>query len=215
MKRFPDAFCHEVRRRRARTSNGELLLAALRVFSKHGYVATRMDDIAAMAGISKGALYLHFLNKEELFKAVVRENAGFNPAEIETLVERSEVDCQQLLRIVLHEISERLCRTPLSDIARLVVAEAGNFPELLRFYYEEVVVPIEAIVTRVLLRGVDRGEFRIHDVAHGASIIVAPMMLSAMSHSSEMSIGKECGLHEDLLADLLFSGLVQTNPPSS
>src|SRR5437868_15475989 len=60
------------RRKEARPQ--ELLAAALDLFVERGYAATRLDDVAAQAGVSKGTLYLYFTNKEELFKAVVREN---------------------------------------------------------------------------------------------------------------------------------------------
>ena len=60
------------RRKEARPA--ELLAAALELFVEKGYAGTRLDDVAQRAGVSKGTLYLYFENKEDLFKAVVRES---------------------------------------------------------------------------------------------------------------------------------------------
>src|SRR2546430_11962234 len=60
-------------RRRKDDRPAEILSAALDCFAERGFAATRLDDIAARAGVSKGTLYLYFPGKEELFKALVRE----------------------------------------------------------------------------------------------------------------------------------------------
>src|SRR5262245_33517236 len=76
------------RRKEARPA--ELLSAALDLFVEKGYAGTRLDDVAARAGVSKGTLYLYFQNKEELFKAVVRENIV--TALVETAQEMRDFD---------------------------------------------------------------------------------------------------------------------------
>ena len=75
------------RRKDARPA--ELTRAALELFVERGYAATRLEDVAKRAGVSKGTLYLYFDSKEELFKAVVRE--GLVPAleRGERMVERA------------------------------------------------------------------------------------------------------------------------------
>ncbi len=62
------------RERRKQDRPGELLEAALDLFVEKGFAATRVEEVAARAGVSKGTLFLYFPSKEDLFKAVVREN---------------------------------------------------------------------------------------------------------------------------------------------
>jgi AcrR family transcriptional regulator len=61
------------RKRRKEARPAELLAAALTQFVDKGYAATRLEDVARLAGVSKGTLYLYFANKEALFKAVVQD----------------------------------------------------------------------------------------------------------------------------------------------
>jgi AcrR family transcriptional regulator len=76
------------RRKEARPQ--ELLAAARDLFVERGYAATRLDDVAARAEVSKGTLYLYFTNKEELFKAVVHENVVPLLGEAESIIEAYE-----------------------------------------------------------------------------------------------------------------------------
>ena len=61
------------RKRRKEARPSELLEAALELFVEKGFAATRLEDVASRAGVSKGTLYLYFENKDALFKAVVQE----------------------------------------------------------------------------------------------------------------------------------------------
>ena len=79
----------------------ELLAAALDLFVERGYAATRLDEVAARAGVSKGTLYLYFENKEELFKAVVRENMVPPLADAEELINTIEGRSSDLLRLCI------------------------------------------------------------------------------------------------------------------
>ena len=79
----------------------ELLAAALEQFVERGYAATRLEDVAKRAGVSKGTLYLYFTNKEELFKAVVRENIVQAIGEAEQDAAVFEGHSGELLRTIL------------------------------------------------------------------------------------------------------------------
>lgn len=79
----------------------ELLAAALDLFVERGYAGTRLDDVASLAGVSKGTLYLYFENKEELFKAVVRENIVAALADAEDLIAGFEGHSSDLLRTLV------------------------------------------------------------------------------------------------------------------
>ena len=128
------------RRKQARPS--ELVAAALALFVEKGYAGTRLEDVAARAGVSKGTLYLYFANKEELFKAVVRENIVRNIAQAQQMVSAYEGDTGALLAHLMREWWRRIGDTPASGIPKLVVSESGNFPQIARFYFDEVIDPV-------------------------------------------------------------------------
>ena len=94
------------RRKHARPE--EITAAALELFVERGYAGTRLEDVAASAGISKGTLYLYFANKEELFKAVVREGLVSPIAEMRGLVDHYEGSTLELLRMMLFGWWERI-----------------------------------------------------------------------------------------------------------
>src|SRR5436853_5752139 len=111
----------------------EITAAALDLFAERGYAATRLEDVAARSGVSKGTLYLYFANKEELFKAVVREGIVSPLGEMRSKVDRYEGPTFELMRELMHGWWERVGSTRLSAIAKLLVSEARNFPQIARF----------------------------------------------------------------------------------
>jgi len=170
------------RRKEARPA--ELLAAALDLFVARGYAGTRLDDVAAQAGVSKGTLYLYYANKEELLKAVVRENIVPVVADSQKLAAEYSGDSATLLRVLVFGWWERFVNTKLSGISKLIVSESGNFPELARFYHDEVIVRIQALMQGLLQRGIERGEFRAVDPVQTVNVLFAPMMmLSLWRHS--------------------------------
>jgi AcrR family transcriptional regulator len=168
------------RERRKEARPGELLDAALDLFVEKGFSATRADEVAARAGVSKGTLFLYFQSKEDLFKAVVRENIAnkFPTWQEEFLTfEGSSAD---MLRYALTSWWERIGKTRASGITKLVMSEAQNFPEIAAFYQEEVIQPGNAMIRRILERGIQAGEFREMDLEQAVHIIVAPMIFLMM-----------------------------------
>lgn len=168
------------RERRKDRRPAELLDAALALFVEHGYAATRLEDIAARAGVSKGTLYLYFANKEELFKALVSEN-------LLPLIERfraetaaSDAPAALLLRHALRTWWREFGGTRLAGLAKLVVAEAGNFPDVARFFEEEAVRPTHALLADLVRRGIERGEFRPIDVETAVYLWISPLALKAI-----------------------------------
>jgi AcrR family transcriptional regulator len=162
------------RRKEARPE--EITAAALELFVERGFAATRLEDVAARAGVSKGTVYLYFANKEELFKAVVREGLVSPIAEMRGFVEQFSGDSFELLRMLLFGWWEKVGATRISGIPKLLLGESGNFPELVRFYLAEVVEPGHAVLTAIVRRGIARGEFRDTDPDHAAMLIAAPML---------------------------------------
>jgi AcrR family transcriptional regulator len=170
------------RRKEARPQ--ELLAAALALFVERGFASTRLEDVARRAGVSKGTLYLYYANKEELFKAVVRDTIVPVIGDAEDIVAGFEGHSADLLRDILQGWWERIGDTPASGIVKLVMAEAGNFPDLARFYQEEVIARGTRMIASVLQRGIARGEFRTLDVNLTTQVLMAPMlMLMTWKHS--------------------------------
>lgn len=195
----------------------ELLAAALDLFVERGYAATRLDEVAARAGVSKGTLYLYFENKEELFKAVVRENMVPQLADAEELIARFEGHTSELLRTCIQNWWARIGATKLSGISKLMMAESGNFPDVARFYHEEVVSRGEALIRRIVDRGIALDEFRPVDAVTATRVIIAPvLMLMMWRHSLHY-----CHLEPiepdaflDCLLDLLTRGFEERPAPA-
>lgn len=168
------------RERRKDARPGELLEAALDLFVEKGFAATRAEEVARRAGVSKGTLFLYFASKEDLFKAVVRENISGRFAEWRVEIDRFQGSSAELLRHTVTTWWARIGSTRASGISKLMMSEARNFPELAAFYQQEVVQPGQELIARVLRRGVERGEFRPIDPTYGVYTVLAPMLFLAL-----------------------------------
>ena len=162
------------RRKEARPE--EITAAALELFVERGFAATRLEDVAARAGVSKGTVYLYFANKEELFKAVVREGLVSPIAEMKDFVAQFPGSTFELLRMLVLGWWEKVGATRMSGIPKLLLGESGNFPELVRFYLAEVVEPGHAVIMAIVKRGIARGEFRKVNPENAALLIAAPLL---------------------------------------
>ncbi|TXI71378.1 MAG: TetR/AcrR family transcriptional regulator [Limnohabitans sp.] len=172
------------RERRKEARPGELLDAALDLFVEKGFAATRSEEVAARAGVCKGTLFLYFPSKEELFKAVVRENMVRHQTEGAEEIARFEGPTAALLQYLMLEWWRRYGATKASGISKLVMSEASNFPDLARFFQEEVVTPGHAMIRSVLQRGIERGEFRPVDMDLTVHSVLAPLLfLVTWKHS--------------------------------
>jgi AcrR family transcriptional regulator len=214
----PDGLPRWRRRKDARPQ--EIVQAALDLFVEKGYAATRVDDVATRAGVSKGTVYLYCANKQELFEAVVRESLLPVLAEATELIDHYEGSTFDLLDEFIQGWWERVGPTKLSGIMKLVMAEAGNFPEIAQFYHDAFIEPAHTLVTKLLQRGMARGEFRPVDAADMVHVMVAPIMMLFLWQSS---FGL-CGLkhqvdpqaHVRATIDLLKHGLaaIETATPA-
>lgn len=178
------------RERRKEARPGELLEAALDLFVEKGFAATRSEEVAARAGVSKGTLFLYFPSKEELFKAVVTETLSGRFAEWNREYEEFAGSTPDMLRYCMRTWWERVGATPAAGITKLMITEGGNFPELAAFYQREVVRPCHDLVRRILQRGIERGEFVPLDLDHAIYAVIAPMLFLMLArHSSVACIG--------------------------
>lgn len=150
------------------------------VFAERGFAAARLEDVAHLAGVSKGTLYLYFPSKEDLFKAVVRAAILPNLERAERLVEGAPGPTMALLDRILAMAGETIATSQVAIIPKLVIAEAGNFPELAAFYHREVIQRVFGLLGGLLERGMARGEFRPLPIDHTVRLIAAPLLMSAM-----------------------------------
>ncbi|HYF19675.1 MAG TPA: TetR/AcrR family transcriptional regulator [Ramlibacter sp.] len=172
------------RERRKEARPGELLDAALDLFVEKGFAATRAEEVAARAGVSKGTLFLYFPSKEELFKAVIRENLSGRFQEWNEEFDRFPGSSSDMVRYAMHAWWQRIGATRTGGITKLMISEARNFPELAAYYQQEVIRPGTLLIRKILQRGVDSGEFRPLDLDYAVFSIIAPMIfLIMMKHS--------------------------------
>jgi AcrR family transcriptional regulator len=177
------------RERRKEARPGELLDAALDLFVEKGFAATRSEEVAARAGVSKGTLFLYFQSKEELFKAVVRENISGRFQEWNEEFETFEGTTAEMLSYCMTAWWTHVGATRASGITKLMMSEAGNFPDIAAFYQQEVVQPTQALIRRILQRGMDRGEFRAMDLDYAIYSVIAPVLFLVLSKHSAGTCG--------------------------
>lgn len=168
------------RTRRPDDRGPEIARAALDLFVTKGFSATKLEDVARAAGVSKGLPYLYFRSKEELFKAVIVEAIGEPLVRANELVDSFDGTTEELLRALVAKFRE-FAESPLGGVIKLILAEAGNFPDVARFYCSNFDLRGRALFAKTLQRGVDRGEFRpIPDIEMMAIILAQPLAMHSV-----------------------------------
>lgn len=199
------------RRKEARPA--ELVSAALDLFVEKGYAGTRLEDVAARAGVSKGTLYLYFENKEELFKAVVRENIVARISQSADEALHFDGSSAELLRRLITTWWKEYGSSTAGGISKLMMAESGNFPEIARFFLDEVIEPWHRMLAAVIQRGAQRGEFRTIKPEMFARVVTGPLvMLSLWKHSFGVCSQQPIDANEYLAThlDIVLSALRPT-----
>ena len=219
MTDHPSSSAHSARgrSRRKEARPAELLEAATRLFVEKGYAATKVEEVAALAKVSKGTLFLYYPSKQALLKAVVRENIAGRFAEWQAELEAFAGTTPELVRYAFQVWQERIGDTYAGGICKLMASECCNFPELASFYLEEVVEPGNALVRRILERGVARGELRPLDLDAAIHLITTPMFAYIhWRHSIGMlypqSLVVSAPLYFQTHVDNLLRGLSATAP---
>jgi len=190
----------------------EIVAAALEVFVERGFAAAKLEDVARRAGVTKGTIYLYFENKEALFKAVVRETIVPVIAKGEAIAQAFTGKARDLFEKLIREYWRLVGETSLAGIPKLMMAEAGNFPQLARFYYEEVVIRGHRLMSSVLERGIKQGEFRSVNVAVAAKLAMSPLMhavIARRAFAACMPEGFDVGKYLDTHIDLYLHGIAK------
>ena len=173
-----------LRQRRKEARPQELLDAALDLFVEKGFAATRSEEVASRAGVSKGTLYLYYPSKEELLKEVIRHNVANQIAEGAEIVRAFEGSSSELLAYVLRLWWERVGETRASGILKLMMSEVRNFPEIAQFWVDEVTSPADRMIAEIVQGGIDSGEFRQVNVENAVQALIAPLLFLVMNKHS-------------------------------
>ena len=167
-------------RRRKEDRPQEITEAALAAFADKGYAATKVDEVAKRAGVSKGLLYLYFKTKEDLFKAVILSFVVPKIDELTAIIDSSELSSEEFLRGPFLAFVKTVPGSPISVLVRLMISEGPKYPDLLQFYWENVVSRGLAALTVILERGVKNGEFRRSVVTDLPHLFVMPVLFSVI-----------------------------------
>lgn len=172
------------RRRRKDARPQELLDAALELFVEKGFAATKAEEVATRAGVSKGTLYLYYPSKEDLLKAAIAQNLSDRIAAGAAEAAAFPGTPGQLLRHILVRWWTHVYDSPASAVFKLVITEVRNFPDIAQHYVDEVVEPAEALLGGIIQRGIDSGEFRPVDIGVAVHSLVLPMIMVCLHKHS-------------------------------
>ncbi len=199
------------RQRRKDARPAELAAAALALFVEKGFAATRLDDVASRAGVSKGTLYLYFDSKEALFRAVIEESIVPMIGEVEAMVEQFKDDPAHLLRSLLVFWWERIGSTSLAGTCKLMLCEAGNFPEVAVYLNEKVIGPWHMLLNKVIEAGMQKGVFRPGNPESVRQMVFSPLLLQSVWQCSLHMCSSARPMPDnyfDTFFDVLFRGLL-------
>ena len=167
-------------RRRKEDRPEEITAAALEAFAERGYAATRVDDVAKRVGVSKGLLYLYFKTKEDLFKAVIRSFVVPRIDALRAIIDSSELSSEEFLRGPFLDFAKALPGSPIGILVRLMISEGPKHPDLLQFYWDNVISRGLGAINELLERGVASGEFRRSAVNEFPHLFAMPVLFSVI-----------------------------------
>lgn len=176
-------------RRRKADRPGEIVEAALAVFAEKGFAAARLDEIARRAGVSKGAVYLYFETKEDVFRAVVSQAIAPNVSMVRAMVTAHPGPLAGLLRAIVGHVAGVVETTPLGGVLKMVIGEARNFPEIARVWHDELVSQALGAMTAAIEAAQTRGEVRPGDARAYALQLIAPLLVAVLWRETFVPVG--------------------------
>ena len=198
--------------RRAEDRPREICAAALGVFAEKGFAAARLDEIAKQAGVSKGTLYLYFKDKEQLFRAVVRDTVVPNVENLRSDLIQTGLPFDALIRLFLAKFVEVTNRVPVGAVAKMVISESRNFPELAKVWHDEVVSKALGTITALIEMAQAKGEVRAGDARLHAFTLMGPMLMGIIYRETLEPVGGEpldFGALANQHAETVLTGLLK------
>lgn len=196
--------------RRAEARPDEVLDAAIELFMEKGFAATRVDDIAKRAGLSKGTVYLYFPSKEAVLEGLVRR--AILPVAESALgaLGDHEGDPRAIITMIIKMLADRLSNPKTLAIPKIVLREVQGFPHLAEMYRRELLDRAIPALTKLVERGIEQGYLRPVDPELTVRSIVGPMMVHVVL-AEIFQVTPKDGLQLDKLIDnhltILFDGL--------
>jgi len=166
--------------RRSEDRPAEICAAALEVFAEKGFAAAKLDEIAKRAGVSKGTLYLYFQDKADLFRAVIRDTVAPRVAAVRELADKLELPFAQIVPLFLSNFAEMTTRLPVGAVAKIVIGESRNFPDLAKIWHDQVASGALSALEALIKRAQDRGEVRPGDARMMAFSLMGPMLMGVL-----------------------------------
>ncbi|MEO7221155.1 MAG: TetR/AcrR family transcriptional regulator [Devosia sp.] len=197
-------------RRRAEARPEEVLDAALDLFIERGFASTRVEDIAARAGLSKGAVYLYFPSKEAVLEGIVRRAIVPIASSAVEMAQNYAGDPRTIITLVMKNVAARMTEPRTIAIPKLMMREMINFPDFAQMYRREVLDKVIPMITGLLRTGIAEGYLRPVDPELTIRSLVGPIMLHVLlDEVFGIRAGEELGM--DRLVDnhltILFDGL--------
>lgn len=197
--------------RRKEDRPAEITEAALAAFSEKGFAATKVEDVAKRAGVSKGLLYLYFRTKEDLLKAVIRSFVQPRVAELTDIVAKWDGTSEEFLRGPFLGFIQGLPASPARVIVRLMVSEGHKHPDVVAYYWDNVISEGLAALRQLVARGVSRGEFNENALDEFPHLIAAPVIFSLVyklvfERQQSLDTDRMLEVHVDILLNYLISG---------
>lgn len=170
------------RRKHARPE--EISKAALTVFAEKGYASATMADIAMLAGITKGTIYLYFQNKEDLFNALVREHIADKLVAKLAAMEEDGGDVVAAITNCFDVVTEMVMTTEALALGRIITEEARNFPAMAQYWRSEVIDRLLSRITGLMQRGAREGAITAVEPEAAALLCLAPALQSLLWRST-------------------------------
>jgi AcrR family transcriptional regulator len=177
--------------RRAEDRPREICEAALAVFAEKGFAAARLEEIARRAGVSKGTLYLYFKDKEDLFRAVVRDTVAPNLEAMREGLAQSDLPFADIAKMFLTRFAELGTRLPVGAVAKMVIGESRNFPELAKVWHDQVASKALAMLSGLIAKAQAKGELRPGDPRLHAFSLMGPMLMGVIYRETLQPVGGE------------------------
>jgi AcrR family transcriptional regulator len=175
--------------RRAEDRPREICAAALDAFAEKGFAAANLEEIARRAGVSKGTLYLYFKDKDELFRAVVRDTIAPDIDSVSGALLASDLPFADCIRMLLRRFAEVSAKVPVGPVAKMVIGESRNFPKLARVWHDEIVSKAIGLIAALIEKGQQRGEVRAGDPRLHAVSLMGPMMIAILWRETLQPVG--------------------------
>ena len=180
-----------------------ILASALEEFAARGFAATRLDDVAARAGVAKGTIYLYFRDKESLFQELVRAMLSPLVGALAAAPMR-DLPIRAVVELIIDVFVKEICGTRRKDVIRLMIAEGPRFPKLAEFYYREVIARVLPVIRARLVLAVERGELGHDALARFPQLLLAPGLVAIIWNSlferfAPLDVGQLLCAHLDVL----------------